>query len=150
MGWEQGVTSASLQFTLPVAPCGRTGKKGAWKNTPQKPRKTLPPQDKRTHCVSVRLSAAELALLTTDMHAQHKKELAAVLRDAYLKGPRPVVPAVNVEKWVELARSLANLNQIALRLNIGQLPEDYRPVLHKLARQIHIFRAELLGQKGTK
>jgi hypothetical protein len=149
-GGEQGVTSASLQLTLPAAPSGRSGKKGAWKTTPNKPRKTLPPQDKRTHCVSVRLSAAELARLTTDMHAQHKKELAAVLRDAYFIGPRPLVPAVNVEKWGELARPLANLNQIALHLNAGHLPEDFRPLLDKLARQFHVFRADLLGQRGAK
>ena len=149
-GGQQGVISASLQLTLPAAPSGRTGKKGAWKTTPYKPRKTLPPQVLRTHCVSVRLSADELARLTTDMHAQHKKELAAVLRDAYLNGPRPLVPAVNVDKWVELAHTLSNLNQIATHLNAGHLPEDFRPLLDKLARQFHVFRAELLGQKGAK
>jgi hypothetical protein len=150
VGGEQGVTTASLELTLPDAPCGRTGKKGTWKTTPYKPRKKMKPEELRTHCVSVRFSAAELARLTTDMHAQHKKELGAVVRDAYLNGPRPLVPAVNVEKWGELARPLANLNQIALHLNAGHLPEDYRPLLDKLARQFHIFRAELLGQNGVK
>jgi hypothetical protein len=150
VGEKQGVTSASLQLTLPGTPSGRTGKKGAWKTTPNKPRKTLPPEDQRTHCVSVRFSTAELARLTTDMQVQHKKELAAVVRDAYLHGPRSVVPPVNLDKWRELARAIANLNQIALLLNSEVIPEDFRPFLDKLARQIHLFRAELLGQKEGK
>lgn len=149
-GGQQGVTSASLQSTLPAAPCGRTGGKTARKTAPQKPRQKLAVAEQRTHCVSVRFSDTELLRLTTDMAAQHKKELAAVLRDAYFKGPRPVVPPVNLDKWRELSRPLANLNQIAMYLNAGVLPEDFRPLLADLSAKIHALRADLLGQKGRQ
>ena len=148
VGVEQGVTSASLQSTLPATPSGRTGKKGAWKNTPHKPRKTLPPDQQRTHCISVRLSDAEYARLTTDMQAQHKKELAAVLREAYFNGHRPLVPQVNLDAWRKLAPTTSNLNQMAIALNIGLVPEDLRPFLVALTAEFHALRAALLGEEG--
>ena len=147
-GKEQGVTTASLKFTLPDTHCVRAGWNGVPK-TPYKPRKKKPAAELRTHCVSVRLSDAELLRLKTDAAAQHK-ELADVLRDAYLNGPRPSVPPVNLEVWRELSRPLANLNQIAAHLNAGRMPEDARPLLAQLKDGILNLRAALLGQKGDK
>jgi hypothetical protein len=148
LGEEQGVTSASLQSTLPSTPYGRAGGK-ARKSAPPKARKKKSAAEQRSHCVSVRLSTAELFRVELDSKLNRKRK-ASVLRDAYLKGSPPIVPPANVDLWRELSRALSNLNQVAAHLNAGKLPEDYRPLLADLAQKVHDLRADLVGQKRRK
>lgn len=65
---------------------------------------------------------------------------AAYLRAAALHRPPPTVPEVNREQWAELARTAANLNQIAHRLNAG----DALP-LAEVRAALEAFRRSLIG-----
>ena len=82
--------------------------------------KALPPEQLRTHCVSVRLSAAELEQLDARRGELQRGEW---LRVAALDVLPPVIPELNREAWIELARAAANLNQLAFRTNTGATPE---------------------------
>ncbi len=78
----------------------------------------LDASDKRTHTVSVRLNDRELALLDSRRGAVQMQR-GEYLRAAALHRLPPTIPAVNREMWAELARTAANLNQIARHLNEG-------------------------------
>lgn len=97
----------------------------------------LPAGDKREHCVSVRLNAAELAKLDV---TRGKFQRGEWLRMAALDKLPPVIPAINTEAWSELARAAANLNQIAKALNAGDKVER-----GGLRDQLAQFRAALIG-----
>lgn len=98
--------------------------------------KSLPPEQLRTHCVSVRLSPAELEQLDARRGSMQRGEW---LRVAALDVLPPVIPELNREAWIELARSAANLNQVAFRLNSGEMPE-----LDQVRAELIAFRAALL------
>jgi hypothetical protein len=132
---EQGVTSASLRLHLAAAHSVRSGEDSAG-------------EARRTHCVSMRVNETELAALLADAQARHTK-LGALLRASYFDQARPVVPAVNGEKWQALGQTLADLRALALKLNAGQLPGELRPVLGELTEQLHGLRAELAGEEQT-
>lgn len=105
---------------------------------------------RRLHCVSVRLNAAELAKVQTwTRGAAHRKKLGQVLRDAALGRTTVVVPQVNQTCWEELARTLSNLNQLAYHLNSGRIPEDVRPLLRTLLKEVRDLRAELHGKEPS-
>lgn len=76
----------------------------------------VPVSNPRHHCVSVRLNDEELAQLDRQRGAMARGEW---LRCAALDKLPPVVPEPNQQKWAELARHGANLNQIARHLNAG-------------------------------
>lgn len=95
--------------------------------------------DKRVHVVSVRLNAVELARLDSLRDAV-RMQRGEYLRAAALDRLPPAVPAVNREAWVALARSAANLNQIAHRLNAG----DMLP-LDEVRKKLEAFRRDLIG-----
>lgn len=99
----------------------------------------LPADQRREHCVSVRLNAAELATLDARRGAFQRGEW---LRMAALDKLPPTVPALNSEAWVELARAAGNLNQIARALNTGEQIEK-----GGLRDQLNQFRAALIGAK---
>ena len=75
--------------------------------------------DKRGHTVSVRLNDAELARLDSQRDAVQMQR-GEYLRAAALHRLPPTIPEVNREAWAALARTAANLNQIAHRLNVGR------------------------------
>ena len=135
---EQGVTSASLRFALPITHCVRDGEDSRVENESAATR--------RTHCVSMRLNAEELAQLQIDAGARHQR-MGALLRSCYFGGEALHVPAVNVEKWKALAGALAALQRLALGLNAGQLQGDVRPALAQAIAQVHQLRADLIGQR---
>jgi hypothetical protein len=132
---EQGVTYASLRFTLSGAHCVRTGEDGDGESAAP-----------RRHCVSARMNEDELAQLRADARARHQR-MGAVLREHYFGGAAAHVPPANVEKWEALAAALGNLQRLALALNMGQLPGDVRPALAAAVEEIHALRADLVGQR---
>lgn len=96
---------------------------------------------KRNVTVSSRFSPAEVQELD---RRRGKVRRGTFLRNIFLgkKEPRQI-PGVNREIYVETARWAANLNQIAMRVNVG----DYVDVDEILCVLKH-FRLGLLGLTG--
>lgn len=97
----------------------------------------LPVEERREHCVSVRVNVAELATLDSRRGVFQRGEW---LRMAALDKLPPTVPTINTQAWAELARAAANLNQIARALNQGEKVER-----GGLRDQLNQFRAALIG-----
>lgn len=97
----------------------------------------LSADQRREHCVSVRLNAGELAALDARRGSFQRGEW---LRMAALDKLPPTVPALNAQAWTELARAAANLNQIARALNAGEKVER-----GGIRDQLNQFRAALIG-----
>lgn len=92
----------------------------------------------RNHCISVRVSADELARL--DAERGHRPR-GAYLRARWGQLPAPpIVPEVNRLAWQVLARSAANLNQLAAAYHQGHIPE-----LSAILQELAAFRSALLG-----
>ena len=99
----------------------------------------IDPSEKRGHCVSVRLNAAELVLLD-ERRGKHQR--GEWMRMAMLDTLPPTIPALNAQAWAKLARSAANLNQLARAANAGSKIEK-----GGLRDQLAEFRAALIGAK---
>jgi len=97
--------------------------------------------DRRGHTVSVRLNDSELARLDSQRDAVQMQR-GEYLRAAALHRLPPTIPAVNREAWASLARSAANLNQIARRMNAG----DALP-LNEVRVMLDAFRRDLTGAR---
>jgi len=111
-----------------------------------------PPMLKRIYTISVRVHAGEYATLDARRDAAGIKEMGAYVRQAVLaqRPPPAVVPAVNREAWVALARTASNLNQLAAHLNAGHLPGAPHPMclsdlLVTLTEEVRALRLALLG-----
>jgi hypothetical protein len=92
----------------------------------------------RSHCVSVRLNAAELKTLDGNRGVFQRGEWLRMASIDQLPPSPP--PALNREAWLELSRAAANLNQIARALNAGE-SVDVTDTLAKLAA----FRERLIA-----
>lgn len=99
--------------------------------------------EKRVHCVSVRLSGAELATVESRRGYMQKGEF---LRCAALDTLPPTIPELNRETYGELAHAQANLNQIAYRINCDDATLEIENV-KKILKQ---FRQVLLGDLEQK
>lgn len=95
--------------------------------------------DRREITVSVRINDEELALLERKRGMLKKGEW---LRMAAIDVLPPTVPEINRQAWVELARAHSNINQIAAKLNRGELM-DVVFINAELAE----FRKKLIGFK---
>jgi hypothetical protein len=71
--------------------------------------------------------------------------LSAFIREAALGKPIKALPAVNAERWGELARVAANLNQIARHLNEGRAHGVDASLISELLAQVQALRQELIG-----
>lgn len=91
----------------------------------------------RRFVVKVRFNPAELAVLDT---ARGRFSRAEVLRFLLLNKMPPAVPPINRDAWIDLARTSANLNQIAHHLNAGESVD----VVQVLAA-LQSFRDTLIG-----
>lgn len=107
---------------------------------------TLPADEKRTHCVSVRLNQVELAELD---QAREKTEMQ---RGTYLRsvsrGVVPkIIPEINKQAWRELARMAGNLNQLQAAINSGQLVggQVATDMITELYLEVQGLRMELIG-----
>ncbi len=104
-----------------------------------------PDEEKRGVRVSVYMAPAELASLDQRRGGMERSEW---LRRAGLgKRLAPAIPAVNREAWVALARTSANLNQIARAMNAaGQIRDaDLVGILAELHGQVAALRLDLVG-----
>lgn len=109
-------------------------------NVDRKSRRGHPKLDKtdcRDKCVSVRLNDAELAQLDRQRGVLKKGEW---LRMAALDELPPAIPELNQQAWIELARASANLNQIATKLNHGDVVD-----IQIIRSALTIFRNDLVG-----
>ncbi len=99
--------------------------------------KPLAADEKRTHCASVHLNSFELAVFN---QRRGRMRLGEFLRRAATANLPPAIPEINREAWEQLARSAANLNQIAAQLNRGLDPD-----ILEIQATLHEFRLRLLG-----
>ena len=105
----------------------------------------LAPADLRTHCVSVRLAAAELALLDAQ-RAAVQMQRGEYLRCAALHRLPPTIPAINQAAFVQLARSASNLNQLARAANESARGSPIpAPSVEDIADALDEFRRALIG-----
>lgn len=114
---------------------------------------TLPAEEARRHCVSVRLNVQELRLLDEKRDRHQRGEW---LRLAALdRLPPPPPPALNREAWTALDSAAGNLNQIAKHLNaMSQTPglENLvaaRDVVVQIAQALGQFRAKLHAAEAS-
>ena len=101
-------------------------------------RKPKSAPDKRQHLVACRLTDAEQAQLERGRSALSAGEWLRTLALAR-RLPR-AIPEINLEAYRALARSAANLNQLARRVNAADRLE-----ISELAATLATFRAALLG-----
>lgn len=97
--------------------------------------------DKRRHTVSVRLNDAELARLDSQ-RAAVQMQRGEYLRAAALHRLPPTIPELNREAWASLARSAANLNQLAKRMNSADELN-----INEIRAALDSFRNSLIGAK---
>ncbi|MBE1427214.1 hypothetical protein H4684_003904 [Desulfomicrobium macestii] len=104
-----------------------------------------PDEEKRQVRVSVYLTPAELSELDQRRGGMERSEW--LRRAGLAKRLAPAIPAVNREAWAALARTAANLNQIARSMNAaGQLRDaDLVGILAELHGQVQALRSDLVG-----
>jgi hypothetical protein len=105
----------------------------------------LPERELRTHTVSVRLNRPELEQLD-EQRAPVCMQRGEYLRCASLHQLPPTIPAVNQSAFVELARSAANLNQVARFLNeSARGSPNPPPSIEEIAGVLDGFRRALIS-----
>jgi hypothetical protein len=108
----------------------------------------LPANDRRTHCVSVRLNPAELAQLDAKRGRLARGEW---LRAAALHHLPPAPPGpVAVAQWQQLARVGANLNQLAAAINSARLSGAALPDLDAIRAVLVDLRNGLIGARNAR
>ena len=105
----------------------------------QKKRGRRPAAEPRQHPVTCRLTDAELVRCDA---ARGELTRGEWLRLGALESLPVVIPAINREAYAELGRAAANLNQIAKRINGGDLVE-----LDQVRAELADFRLALIGAK---
>lgn len=98
----------------------------------------------RRQIVKVRLTGSEKADL---MMRAGRLGMAELLRSSALRHHVSLVPTINRAAWVELARSAANINQLAHHANGGGIlgGAAVRPILEKISQQIADLRMLLIA-----
>lgn len=82
--------------------------------------KLIDVDQKRGHCVSVRMNLGELAQLDKDRGVVQRGEW---LRKSWSKDLPSTIPQINRDAYSELSRVASNLNQIVRHLNSDQAME---------------------------
>lgn len=98
--------------------------------------------NKRNHCISVRVNEYELSKLDAARLINGKRlQRGAYLRSIFNKSTPAHIPQINRDVYRELSRSASNLNQIAHKLNLRENVE-----LLEVFDALRDFRAKLLRQ----
>jgi hypothetical protein len=102
----------------------------------------LPPGEAREHMVSVRLNSAELAELDRQRAIGGNAKRGEWLRMAWTdQKPDTRIPELNAQAYAALARSAANLNQIARYIHEGG---DVKCRMQIIEQELSAFRASLI------
>ncbi|MFH1020982.1 MAG: plasmid mobilization relaxosome protein MobC [Pseudomonadota bacterium] len=107
----------------------------------------LGPAAKRSHRITVFVRDKELDKLAD--RAGGTDIIPSFLRAAGLGQSAPrrlVVPVLNQQAWMDLARVSANLNQIAHQLHLAGLGAGTAPEIEEISHTLAEFRRRLLGQ----
>lgn len=107
-------------------------------------RKRVPESQQRRHPVTCRLTDAERDHVDASRGSVTRGEF---VRRAALSAVPRVVPEVNREAWVELARLSANLNQLVRHLNERRPGTPPSVTLDELRDAVVRLRADLIGLK---
>jgi len=99
--------------------------------------------EKRIHCVSVRLNDAELATLDQKRRISQMQR-GEWMRSAALDVLPPVIPETNGKLWTHFAPLSANLNQLMHRLNSNKQDIDAAVVAAAMST-VEKLRAALIG-----
>lgn len=151
-----GSTSPTGEASPPAAAPAARKKPGPKKRAadPDQPNKKRGPRPKpaseqRTHCVSVRLNAAELKALDARRGEFQRGEWMR-LAEAGALPPAPA-PKINRELHRQMSSALSNLNQIAKALNSNPLSVEVEAALAEVRafRNALIF-PEALQRNGKK
>ena len=108
-------------------------------------RRKLDPNDLRSHAVTSRLNKSEFDLLESKC-LELNMQMGEFMRTAALHKLAPSIPKTNVEQWVELSRSAANLNQIAHHLN--SVEPELIPDISEIRKSLSEFRNALIGAQS--
>ncbi|MHB1676811.1 MAG: plasmid mobilization protein [Sulfuriferula sp.] len=110
-------------------------------------RPKLHPDNKRTSTIHIRVSPWEYRLLR-DKAAEAGLLPAQLLRHAALSKRMPPPPPSldNVEKYRELSRLSANLNQLAHQSNAGNFVQVNEHLLFNVIQHVKSLRMLLLGE----
>lgn len=111
-------------------------------STRKRGRKPLPEAEQRRHPVTCRLTDAERDHVDA---SRGKVTRGEFIRRAALKAAPRVVPEVNREAWVELARLSANLNQLLRHLNERRPGTPPPAQIGQLQAAVTRLRADLIG-----
>ncbi len=102
----------------------------------------LPPNEIRSHCVSVRLNEEELTILDSK-RGQYKK--GEWLRMSSLDKLPQVLPEINREAWIKLSNLSQDLNYLLNHLDKKSPDSELtRTELFALRRQIKTLRDHLI------
>ena len=71
--------------------------------------------------------------------------LSSFIRKCALSKPINILPTINAERWGELARTTANLNQLLHHINEGRVHGVDTLLLTKLLAQVQALRQQLIG-----
>ena len=132
---------AGSSLTEPAAPAAHAVPDRAARRGPM----PLPATEKREHCVSVRLNAAELMQLDLRRGRFQRGEW---LRMAAIDQLPPSIPALNAHAWAELARLSKTLKQGQVPTNFGSPSqgENFAQLEH-LRREVVNLRHALVGTR---
>lgn len=111
-------------------------------STRRRGRKPIPEAEQRRHPVTCRLTDAERDHVDASRGSVTRGEF---IRRAALSAAPRVVPEVNREAWVELARLSSNLNQLVRHLNERRPGATPPAQLDKLRAAVVRLRADLIG-----
>src|SRR5260364_310579 len=113
-----------------------------------------PKGDAAALCVMTIGGRASLAEYAAPPHKAANMSMtpAEWLRDAAVSRrlPAPPVPPVNRERYAELARLAANLNQIAHRANEGYAVTVADVFLRQLMEEVSRLRLALIGEEQSE
>lgn len=74
--------------------------------------------------------------------------ISTFIRETALGNKISALPTVNVQHWQSLARTTANLNQIAKHLNEGKVINIDPLLLEEVKEQVQALRLDLLGNQN--
>jgi hypothetical protein len=103
----------------------------------------LLPADQLRRKVETYLSDAERAEIRDKAQAA-RLSLATFIRKAALGQRVHSVPVINGERWVELARTTANLNAVVAKIHAGEIQTLPVEVIDELREQVETVRTLLL------